>query len=171
MKTIQIPMNSNPFTVIINNSVYHYKAGETIEVPDEVAEVIAFHEEVNQEQSKAFHRSMAESSLLVLEFPGIAKSDLVVKEGVKLSFDAKLDYQAVLDAAKKGAISFAFVSDSGTIAVKPQIRTWANGMIEAHFMLLWDSSNVYWFAFNCTKDTGYFYRSNMYSFGVTATNP
>ncbi len=40
MKTIQIPMNSNPFTVVINNSVYRYKAGETIEVPDEVAEAI-----------------------------------------------------------------------------------------------------------------------------------
>lgn len=40
MKTIQIPMNSNPFTVIINNSVYHYKAGETIEVPDDVAAAI-----------------------------------------------------------------------------------------------------------------------------------
>ena len=40
MKTIQIPMNSNPFTVVINNSVYRYKAGETIEVPDEVAAAI-----------------------------------------------------------------------------------------------------------------------------------
>lgn len=40
MKTIQIPMNSNPFTVVINNSVYQYKAGELIEVPDEVAEAI-----------------------------------------------------------------------------------------------------------------------------------
>ena len=40
MKTIQIPMNSNPFTVIINNSVYHYTAGETIEVPDDVAAAI-----------------------------------------------------------------------------------------------------------------------------------
>lgn len=40
MKTIQIPMNSNPFTVVINNNVYSYTAGETTEVPDEVAEVI-----------------------------------------------------------------------------------------------------------------------------------
>lgn len=40
MKTIQIPMNSNPFTVVINNNEYRYKAGQTIEVPDEVAEVI-----------------------------------------------------------------------------------------------------------------------------------
>ena len=40
MKTIQIPMNSNPFTVVINNSVYQYKAGQTVEVPDEVAAAI-----------------------------------------------------------------------------------------------------------------------------------
>lgn len=40
MKTIQIPMNSNPFTVVINNKEYRYKAGQTIEVPDEVAGAI-----------------------------------------------------------------------------------------------------------------------------------
>lgn len=40
MKTILIPMNSNPFTVVINNSVYQYKAGQTVEVPDEVAAAI-----------------------------------------------------------------------------------------------------------------------------------
>lgn len=40
MKTIQIPMSSNPFTVVINNSVYQYKAGQTMEVPDEVAAAI-----------------------------------------------------------------------------------------------------------------------------------
>lgn len=40
MKTIQIPMNSNPFTVVINNHEYSYTAGETVEVPDEVAAAI-----------------------------------------------------------------------------------------------------------------------------------
>ena len=40
MKTISIPTNNNPFTVIINNREYTYKGGETIEVPDEVAEAI-----------------------------------------------------------------------------------------------------------------------------------
>lgn len=40
MKTIQIPTNSNPFTVNINNQVYQYRAGETVEVPDEVAAAI-----------------------------------------------------------------------------------------------------------------------------------
>lgn len=40
MKTIQIPTNKNPFTVAINNTVYRYPAGQTVEVPDEVAAVI-----------------------------------------------------------------------------------------------------------------------------------
>lgn len=40
MKTVQIPMNSNPFTVVINNHEYRYTAGQTIEVPDEVAGAI-----------------------------------------------------------------------------------------------------------------------------------
>lgn len=40
MKTIQIPTYNSPFTVVINNNVYRYNAGETTEVPDEVAEAI-----------------------------------------------------------------------------------------------------------------------------------
>ena len=40
MKSITIPKYNNPFTVIINNKEYTYKGGETIEVPDEVAEAI-----------------------------------------------------------------------------------------------------------------------------------
>ena len=40
MKAIQIPKNSNPFIVVINNKAYSYAAGEAVEVPDEVAEAI-----------------------------------------------------------------------------------------------------------------------------------
>ena len=40
MKTIQIPTTSNPFIVNINNNEYKYRAGDTTEVPDEVAEAI-----------------------------------------------------------------------------------------------------------------------------------
>ena len=39
-KTITIPTNCNPYIVVINNNVYTYKAGDTVEVPDEVAEAI-----------------------------------------------------------------------------------------------------------------------------------
>ncbi len=39
-KTITIPTNCNPYIVVINNHVYAYRAGDTVEVPDEVAEAI-----------------------------------------------------------------------------------------------------------------------------------
>lgn len=39
-KTITIPNYNNPFTVNINNKEYIYHGGESIEVPDEVAEAI-----------------------------------------------------------------------------------------------------------------------------------
>ena len=39
-KTIHIPEYNNPFTVNINNKEYVYRGGDTIEVPDEVAEAI-----------------------------------------------------------------------------------------------------------------------------------
>lgn len=42
-KTITIPKNNNPFIVNINNREYIYKGGETVEVPDEVAEIIQHH--------------------------------------------------------------------------------------------------------------------------------
>lgn len=40
MKTVKIPTYNNPFIVIINNKAYRYTAGDTVEVPDEVAEAI-----------------------------------------------------------------------------------------------------------------------------------
>ena len=40
MKTVHIPTNCNPFIVVINNNVYRYTAGDTVDVPDEVAEAI-----------------------------------------------------------------------------------------------------------------------------------
>lgn len=39
-RSITIPEYKNPFVVTINNTVYQYKGGETVEVPDEVAEAI-----------------------------------------------------------------------------------------------------------------------------------
>jgi hypothetical protein len=43
MKTVAIPTCRNPFVVIVNHKKYTYTAGETVEVPDEVAEVIQAH--------------------------------------------------------------------------------------------------------------------------------
>ena len=56
MKTIQIPTNCNPYIVVINNHVYTYKAGETIEVPDEVAEAIEDALELEPKPERCFGR-------------------------------------------------------------------------------------------------------------------
>lgn len=42
-KIVTIPTCRNPFEVTVNNKTYTYTAGETVEVPDEVAEVIESH--------------------------------------------------------------------------------------------------------------------------------
>lgn len=68
MKTIQIPMNSNPFTVVINNKEYIYTAGETAEVPDEVAEAIEDALELAPKPKRNLSRiaQLAEESLVEL---------------------------------------------------------------------------------------------------------
>lgn len=43
MKTVTIPNCRNPFVVTVNDQTYSYRAGETVEVPDEVAEIIQTH--------------------------------------------------------------------------------------------------------------------------------
>lgn len=53
MKTVTIPTCANPFVVIINGKKYTYPAGETVEVPDEVAEVIERHEEAKPQPEDA----------------------------------------------------------------------------------------------------------------------
>ena len=47
MKAVTIPRSSDPFIVNINNKEYRYRAGETIEVPDEVAEAIENHQDIH----------------------------------------------------------------------------------------------------------------------------
>ena len=53
MKTVTIPTCANPFVVIINGKKYTYPAGKTVEVPDEVAEVIERHEEAKPQPEDA----------------------------------------------------------------------------------------------------------------------
>ena len=60
-KTITIPKNNNPFIVNINNREYIYRGGETVEVPDEVAEVIEAHTEA-QPTAKPQHAEVQQAS-------------------------------------------------------------------------------------------------------------
>ena len=77
-KTITIPDYKNPFIVVINNNVYKYRAGETVEVPDEVAEAIEDALELIPKPKRYLSRitQLAEGSLLELtekDFEGITK--------------------------------------------------------------------------------------------------
>ena len=47
MKKVTIPTCANPFVVIVNGIKYTYPAGETVEVPDDVAAVIEQHDEAH----------------------------------------------------------------------------------------------------------------------------
>lgn len=47
MKSVTIPTCANPFVVIVNGVKYFYPAGETVEVPDDVAAVIEQHDEAH----------------------------------------------------------------------------------------------------------------------------
>lgn len=51
-KTIKIPDCMSPFIVMVNGVRYVYPAGETVEVPDEVALVIEKHNEYHEEKEK-----------------------------------------------------------------------------------------------------------------------
>ena len=47
MKKVTIPTCANPFVVMVNGMKYTYPAGETVEVPDDVAAVIEQHDEAH----------------------------------------------------------------------------------------------------------------------------
>ena len=47
MKKVTIPTCANPFVVIVNGMKYTYPAGETVEVPDDVAAVIEQHHDAH----------------------------------------------------------------------------------------------------------------------------
>lgn len=77
-KTITIPNYNSPFIVNINNREYIYKAGATIEVPDEVAEAIENALELVPKPKRYLDRitQLAEGSILELtekDFEGITK--------------------------------------------------------------------------------------------------
>lgn len=53
MKKVTIPTCANPFVVIVNGIKYTYPAGETVEVPDDVAAVIEQHHDAHNNPAPA----------------------------------------------------------------------------------------------------------------------
>ena len=80
MKTIQIPTTSNPFIVNINNNAYQYRAGETAEVPDEVAEAIEDANELVPKPGRSVSRiaQLAEGSITELTTSDLDGIEIIV---------------------------------------------------------------------------------------------
>lgn len=81
MKTIQIPTTSNPFIVSINNHVYTYKAGTTVEVPDEVAAAIEYALELEPKSKRYLSRiaQLAEGSIADLTINDLDGAEKITK--------------------------------------------------------------------------------------------
>lgn len=79
MKTISIPEYNNPFIVNINNKEYIYKAGATIEVPDEVAEAIEDALELIPKPKKHLSRlaQLAEGSISELTINDLDGAEII----------------------------------------------------------------------------------------------
>ena len=81
MKTIQIPTTSNPFIVSINNHVYTYRAGSTVEVPDEVAAAIEDALELEPKHKRYLSRlgQLAEGSITELTISDLDGAEKIAK--------------------------------------------------------------------------------------------
>ena len=79
MKTIQIPTTSNPFIVNINNHEYQYRAGETIEVPDDVAAAIEDAMELKPKPKRHISRigQLAEGSITELTISDLDGAEIL----------------------------------------------------------------------------------------------
>lgn len=73
-KMVTIPENHKPFIVNINNREYIYRGGETVEVPDDVAEVIADAIALEPKPGRYLGKlaKLAENSLTVLTAEDLA---------------------------------------------------------------------------------------------------
>lgn len=119
MKTITIPTCANPFVVIVNGIKYTYPAGATVEVPDDVAEVIEQHEEAKPEPApvlppysggvKSWHdledKPFGEETVLggTLTWDG-TPSDAVVPLSEELSFHRVSDQVPAIDELFGGVL-------------------------------------------------------------------
>ena len=143
-KTITIPTNCNPYIVVINNHVYTYKAGDTVEVPDEVAEAIEDALELEPKPKTIVGKvaSLADRSITELtedDFSGITKIGLYafaycrslkcvsLASGITSINDAAFSYCDSLTSfvihekiASIGAYTFAGCSGLKRVILKPK---------------------------------------------------
>ena len=130
MKTIQIPTTSNPFIVNINNQVYSYRAGATVEVPDDVAGVI--------EHNKSMHDALKNPITLVGGSTLIVEANESITKVItplKAIRDAWLSGRTVVLPVKRDAYTTVFTlvtggvrSDNGEFLSAQFVRVSSNGV-------------------------------------------
>lgn len=76
MKTVTIPACMNPYVVNINNHTYSYPAGETVDVPDEVAEVIEGHIDAQHAKAQQTQGSSSEGGSATKEWQKLLDIEL-----------------------------------------------------------------------------------------------
>ena len=115
-KTITIPNYNNPFTVNINNKEYIYHGGESIEVPDEVAEAIEDALELVPKPKRSFNKLAQLASGSITE---ITLSDL---DGIETLVAFAIGYckslkKAAIPNSVKTIKEYAFYSCSNLESV------------------------------------------------------
>lgn len=115
MKTVTIPTCANPFVVIVNGQKYIYPAGATMEVPDDVAEVIEQHEEAKTEPAPVAPPFVAAPStesggggLPVVELTTVLSAEIA-----QLTETESAQIEAI--AEKNTPITVKFIFDGATI--------------------------------------------------------
>ena len=127
MKTVIIPTCANPFVVIVNGIKYTYPAGETMEVPDDVAAVI--------EQHDVAHSKHEPAPVVPPFAPGDGVDDVTLAAAKAYTDKQRLAYEEVKRDYLIDNLSFAGLYWS---SVKYPEGTW----------LTFDENKVYHLTFN-----------------------
>lgn len=88
MKKVTIPTCANPFVVIVNGIKYTYPAGETMEVPDDVAVVIEQHYEMHHNQKDGGRTTTVDLSAFETEGKIVETYDDGSTNTTTMEFDA-----------------------------------------------------------------------------------
>lgn len=127
MKTVIIPTCANPFVVIVNGIKYTYPAGETMEVPDDVAAVI--------EQHDVAHSKHEPAPVVPPFAPGDGVDDVTLAAAKAYTDEQRLAYEEVKRDYLLENLSFAEYEYSGI--------DYPEG-----YRLKFDSNKVYRLTFN-----------------------
>ena len=105
-KFIKIPTSMKPFVVIVNGVKHEYPAGETVEVPDHIAEII------EQYEKGSFPQPVAPTNAIKLVSPGGKQFLLSVSDEGELSVEPFVP---------EGMIAFYY---NGTVCIAKEGMTW-----------------------------------------------